>query len=136
MLGSNIYLIFNGNCREAMAFYKEAIGGDLQIMTFGESPDAGQFPKETHGRIMHACLSKAPMTVIMASDNMPGMPFTQGDNFSISLNCENIPESEKLFKALSRQAKKITMPLGETFWAVRFGMLTDKFGINWVVIAT
>ena len=132
MISSNTYLIFNGNCREAMNFYKQAIGGDLQLMTFGEAPGADKLPKGTEDRIVHAYLSKGPM-VIMASDNMPGMPHSQGNNFSISLNCETIPESEKLFAALGAQAQKITMPLGETFWAIRFAMLTDKFGVNWMI---
>src|SRR5262245_16232882 len=90
MKGCNAYLIFDGNCREAMEFYQKAINGDLQIMTFGEAPGADKFPQGSENRIMHACLTKGQM-VIMASDNMPGMPYSQGNNFSISLNCDDIP---------------------------------------------
>jgi len=116
-----------------MEFYKNAIGGgELEIMTFGESPERDQFPPGTENRIMHAFFRSGAM-VLMASDNMPGMEHSVGSNFSISLNCEDIQESEKLFAALSKGAQKITMPLGETFWAVRFGMLTDKFGVNWMI---
>jgi PhnB protein len=67
----------------------------------------------------------------MASDNMPGMPFTLGNNFSISIDCDTAEEIDKLFNALGENGK-VTMPLQKTFWAARFGMLTDQFGINWM----
>jgi PhnB protein len=62
---------------------------------------------------------------------MPGMLFQQGSNFSISIDCESVEETEKLFNAFGENGK-ITMPVQETFWAARFGMLTDQFGINWM----
>jgi PhnB protein len=126
----NVYLIFNGNCREAMTFYQKCLGADVQMMPFSEMP-GDKVPPEAKDRLMHARLTKGP-TVLMASDNMPGMPFHQGDNFSVSLNCESIQEIEKLFSALSEKGK-VTMPLQETFWAARFGMFTDQFGINWML---
>jgi len=126
----NAYLIFNGNCREAMTFYQKCLVADLQMIPFSDMP-GGNVPQEAQDRLMHARLTKGP-AVLMASDNMPGMPFHQGDNFSVSLNCESVQEIEKLFSALSEKGK-VTMPLQETFWAARFGMFTDQFGINWML---
>ena len=122
------YLIFNGNCREAMSFYAQCLGAELRQMTFADMP--GDAPKDAKDRIMHARLTKGS-AVLMASDNMPGMPFQQGNNFSVSVNCDSPQESETLFRAFSEHGT-VTMPLQETFWAARFGMLTDRFGINWM----
>ena len=123
------YLIFNGNCRQAMQFYAKCLNAELHMMSFGESP--GEIPKEAKDRVMHARLAKGA-AVVMASDNMPGMAFQQGDNFSIAVTCDNVDETDRIFNALADQGK-IKMPLQETFWAFRFGMLTDQFGINWMV---
>lgn len=122
------YLIFNGNCRDAMTFYKMCLDAELDIIPFSQAPtpmaaDAGD-------RTMHARLLKGK-GAIMASDNMPGMPFTQGNNFSISIDCDTAEEIDKLFNAFSENGN-VTMPLQKTFWAARFGMLTDQFGINWM----
>jgi PhnB protein len=128
----NTYLIFNGNCGEAMQFYAKCLGAELQLMKFGDMPEACPegAPEGTKDRIMHARLTKGK-TVLMASDNGPGMSFTQGNNFSISIDCESAQEVDKYFAALGDKGK-IKMPVQETFWAARFGMLTDKFGINWM----
>ena len=122
------YLTFNGNCREAMTFYEKCLGGELKLMTFGDSPM--DVPSGAKERIMHAALMNGD-NILMASDTMPGMPFQTGNNFSISLNCKTQIETERLFSVLAEDGK-ITMPLQETFWAERFGMVTDKFGINWM----
>jgi PhnB protein len=122
------YLTFDGNCREAMTFYAKCLGAELSLMPFSEMKE--NFPKEAKDRIMHARLTKGSPT-LMASDTMPGMPFQQGNNFSISVNCESVQEIESLFTAIGENGK-VTMPLQETFWAARFGMLTDRFGINWM----
>jgi PhnB protein len=122
------YLIFDGNCRDAMTFYKRCLEAELNIIPFTQAPDP--MPAEAKDRIMHARLTKGK-GVIMASDNMPGMPFTQGNNFSISVDCDTADEIDKLFNAFAENAN-VTMPLQKTFWAARFGMLTDQFGINWM----
>jgi PhnB protein len=122
------YLNFDGNCRDAMKFYERCLGGELQLAPFSEVP--GDFPKEAKDRIMHARLTKGS-AALMASDTMPGMPFKQGNNFSISIHCESLQELERLFTALGERGK-VTMPLQDTFWGARFGMLTDQFGINWM----
>lgn len=130
MVGINAYLTFNGNCREAMQFYQKCLGADLQLMTFGESDP--HCPAGMKDRIMHARLVKGS-AVLMASDVGPGMPFQQGiNNFSISLNFDNAPEIEKTYAALS-EGGHVTMALQETFWAARFGMLADRFGVNWML---
>ena len=132
MKDANTYLTFNGNCRDAMKFYADCLGAELQLMPFGEAPgpDGKPFAQEFRDRIMHARLSKGKVT-LMASDTMPGMPFQAGNNFSIALDCESGQEVDNLFNALS-QSGKVSMPPQETFWTGRFGMLTDQFGINWM----
>ena len=122
------YLTFDGTCRAAMEFYKNCFGAELYLLPFSEAP--GDFPNDAKDRIMHARLSKGA-AVLMASDAMPGMPFQQANNFAIATTCESPQEIEKLFAALSEKGK-VTMPLQETFWAARFGMLTDQFGVNWM----
>jgi PhnB protein len=123
------YLNFDGNAREAMEFYKTCLGAKLDIMTFGDSPM--QAPPGSEKRVMHARLTNGSLT-LMASDTMPGMPFQQGTNFSLTIECDTPQEVDKLFAALSAGGK-VTMPVQETFWASRFGMLTDKFGVNWML---
>jgi PhnB protein len=123
------YLNFDGNCREAMTFYKKCLDADLQMTPFSEVP--GDIPKEAKNRIMHARLAKGS-AVLMASDTLPGMPFQPGNNLWVTLDCESLPEIEKVFTALSEEAT-IRMPLQETFWAARYGMLTDRFGVNWML---
>ncbi len=125
----NTYLMFDGNCREAMKFYEKCLGGELHLVKFSETP--GDAPKEGGDRIMHARLAKGA-AVLMASDTMPGMPLQRGNNFSIAVDCESVEETDKLFNALAEKGK-ITMPPQETFWAARFGMLMDQFGINWML---
>ncbi|UOF00649.1 VOC family protein [Bdellovibrio reynosensis] len=126
----NTYLTFDGSCKEAMSFYQKCLEGELQMTTFGESNMPT--PPEAKDRVMHARMFKGGMTLIMASDTMPGMQCRQGDNFSISLTCENAGEAEKFFVSLS-EGGIVKMPLQETFWAEKFAMFTDKFGINWMI---
>lgn len=124
------YLTFEGKTREAMTFYKQCFGGDLQIMTFGEA-QVPNLPKGHENGVMHARLAKGPVS-LMASDTLPGMPFTQGNNFSITIIPESRREAEQLFKSLGDRGQ-VTMPLEKTFWAELFGMVTDRYGVNWMV---
>lgn len=125
------YLTFGTNCREAMNFYKGIFGGELQIMTMGEAPDSDKQPPEAKDLVMHAYL-KAPGFELMASDSMMGQTPKNGDSVTLTLGANSNEEAEKLFSALSAGGK-VTMPLEETFWAHRFGMLTDKYGFPWMV---
>src|SRR4029453_18968131 len=110
MKAGTIYLNFDGNCREAMKFYERCLGGELHLMPFSEAP--GDHPKEAKDRIMHARLVKGS-AVLMASDTMPGMPFRQGTNFSISIDCESLEDIDRLFNAFG-EGGKVTMPLQDT----------------------
>jgi PhnB protein len=124
------YLTFDGNAREAMTFYKKCLDAELHMMSFSEAKGQFDFPEEAKDRIMHARLTRGS-ALLMASDTMPGMPFRQGNNFSISIHCESRQEIEKLFASFSENGK-IGMPLQDTFWGAYFGMVTDQFGINWM----
>jgi PhnB protein len=123
-----IYLIFNGNCQEAMTFYKNCLDAELTMFPFSEAPEP--MPAEAKDRIMHARLAKGKAT-IMASDNMPGMSFMAGNNFSISIDCDSAEEIDTLFNALGENGT-VKMPLQKTFYAARFGMLTHQFSVNWM----
>jgi PhnB protein len=134
MKNMNPYLIFNGQCKDAMKFYEKCLGGVLYMSSYSDMPDekdCADLPQEYKGWIMHARLTIKSL-ILMASDTRPGMPVSQGDNFFISLDCESIEEAERLFNVL-RERGKVDMPLQETFFAVRFAMLTDQFGIKWML---
>ena len=123
------YLDFDGNCREAFDFYATAFNGSISMrMTYGESPMAGEMPPDTHGRIMHSQLQTAD-GILMGADGPPHAPSSSG---CVNLDVDTPAEAERLFTALSEGAA-IQMPLGETFWAHRFGMLTDRYGKAWMV---
>lgn len=123
------YLNFNGNAAEALAFYSKVLDGAVLFQqTFGESPM--ESPAEMKDKIMHATFKAGDLT-IMVSDCMPGQPLLAGTNVSLSLNFTDEAAIEKTFAAFS-EGSKITMPLQETFWGAKFGMLTDKFGFHWM----
>jgi PhnB protein len=125
----NVYLNFPGNCREAMEFYKKCLGGDLQLMPYSGSPM--KVPEGSGDLIIHARLANGK-AVVMASDSMPGRPIHTGNNFWVAVACESPKETDRIFAAMSEQAISVVMPPQETFWAARFAMLTDKFGVNWM----
>jgi len=128
MKAFNAYLIFNGNCREAMNFYAKSLDAELDLIIYSDSPC--EAAKAGGDKIMHARLQKGS-AILMASDGRPDQPANVGNNFLVSLDCENAPEIEKFFSALGEKGTVI-MPLQGTFWAARFGMLTDQFGVNWM----
>ncbi|MGE0526612.1 MAG: VOC family protein [Bdellovibrionales bacterium] len=128
MKAISTYLNFDGNCAEAMKFYQKCLKADLELMPFSEMP--GDVPPASKNRIMHARLTKGG-AVLMASDTMPGMPFTLGNNFSVSIHCESKAEVDEFLGAL-KEGGKVTMPAAEMFWGAYFGMCTDKFGVNWM----
>ncbi len=125
------YLTFDGNCRAAMEFYAKGLGAELMMMPFSQMPgEASPAIAAAGDRIMHARISKGH-TLLMASDGMPGMPFQQGNNFSVSITCESLDEIKQLFAALGENGT-VTMPLQDQFWGAHFGMLKDQFGIHWM----
>src|SRR5687768_397198 len=110
----NTYLVFDGNTREAMNFYKTCLGAELELTSFSDAKGQTEFPPEARDRIIHARLTKGS-AVLMTSDTLPGMPFQKGNNFSININCESRQEIERLFAAFSVNGK-VTMPLQDMFW--------------------
>jgi PhnB protein len=127
------HLHFDGNCRAAMEFYKQATGSDLFIMSFSEAPGNPDWvTPESRDRIMHSALKRGETLFLMAADNMPGSPFNEGNNISVCIECDSAEEIEAFFKALSAGGE-VTMPLQDMFWNARFGMCKDKFGIHWML---
>jgi len=125
----NTYLHFDGNCREAMSFYQQCLGGELQFVPYPD-PD-GSPATNREAKIMHSHILRDGVPLLMASDTSPVGPVHKGNNFSVSLDCESIEEIERLFKAVSNKGE-VRMPLSEMPWATRFGMLVDRFGIQWM----
>lgn len=126
----NVYLAFPGTCEEALIFYKTCFGGEITSMQrFGDSPVESS--EEHKQKIMHAEF-KADGMYFMASDGMPGQPVPSGEMVTLSINLSDGAEQERIFNSLA-EGGKVTMPLGETFWGAVFGMVTDKFGIPWML---
>ncbi len=128
---ANAYLNFNGNCEQAFRFYAEATGATIdQMMSFENSPMVDQMPPEARKMIIHASM-RIGDTVVMASD-APGERYQKPQGFSVSLVVDKTAEAEHVFAALS-SGGEVSMPLQQTFFAAGFGMLTDKFGVPWMV---
>ena len=129
------YLFFDGKCEEALDFYKSALGAKVEMMMrFKDSPEpvpAGMCAPGSENKVMHAAFHIGN-SLVMASDGMAGgKPEFKG--FSLSVNAANEAEADRMFGALGKGGK-VVMPLGKTFYSPRFGMVTDKFGVGWMVI--
>jgi PhnB protein len=124
------YLFFNGNCRDAMNFYKQCFGGTVELISYGDAPPNQNCDNAPKDQIMHASLSSHAFS-LMASDNPKSIP-AQGDNIDLFVECDSRAELQQLFQALSAGGA-IRMPLADTFWGSHFGMLTDKYGIHWML---
>ena len=126
----NPYLLFNGRCQEAFTFYAECLGGKIEAMLpHAGTPAEGHVPPEWREKIMHARLSLGE-DVIMGSDAPPGHFEPKG--FSVAIQLSDPAEADRIFQRLSAGGT-VTMPIQQTFWAVRFGMLVDRFGTPWMV---
>lgn len=125
------YLVFNNNCRDAMNFYHDVLGGNLQVMTMADSPMKDQVLPGAENLVMHAFL-QADGFAIMASDGMVGAPPVNGDSVQLALGVNSNEDADSIFGKLAAGGS-IQMPIQETFWAHRYGQLTDKFGIHWMV---
>jgi len=123
------YLFFDNNCREVMTFYQECLGGELNLMTIAQSPMADQMPHMAD-LIMHACLTNGDLT-LMASDNCMGEPIPKGKNVTLSLSCSSEEEVHDVYAKLSAGGKANSLPKKE-FWGDVFGMLTDRYGQDWM----
>ncbi|MFB2771574.1 VOC family protein [Pelatocladus sp. BLCC-F211] len=127
----NPYLFFNGQCEAAFKFYEQCLGGKIvSLMTYGESPMAEQTPPEQLNKIMHVLLCVGDQE-LMGSDAPPEM-FEQPKGFYVSLQFNDPVEAERIFKTLAENGT-VRMPLQQTFWADRFGMLVDQFGTPWMI---
>jgi len=128
------YLFFNGNCEEAVEFYRTALGAEVEMMMrFKESPDApppGMVPPGYEHKIMHTSF-RVGQTTVMASDGCETEQ-VKFKGFSLSLAVSSEAEADRYFAALA-EGGKVSMPLGKTFWSPRFGMLEDRFGIGWMI---
>lgn len=135
MLGTDIYLHFNGQSEEAFTFYKSIFGGEfLTASRYGDMAGGEKMNAKDQSRMMHISLKIPPNTTLMASDLPSGddQSFRPGNNFHICLQAESEKEADKLFKALSKDGR-IEMPMNKTFWGAYFGMAEDKFGILWMI---
>ena len=127
----NPYLTFDGRCEAAFKFYERCLGARIDAMlTHGNSPMAEQVPAAWRNKIMHARLLLGD-TILMGSD-APPEHYEEPKGFSVSLGVDQPAEAERIFKALSENGT-VRMPLQQTFWAARFGMLVDQFGIPWMI---
>jgi PhnB protein len=127
----NPYLVFNGRCEAAFKFYEQNLGGKMEMMmTYGESPMAEQCTPESRDKIMHACL-RVDNNLLMGSDGPAGYD-EEAKGFYVSLGIDDPAEAERLFQVLLEKGT-VHMPIQETFWATRFGMLVDQFGTPWMV---
>ena len=125
------YLAFNGTCAEAFRTYAKILGGKLEMMKNGESPVADQTPSDQRDRILHARLDIGGGAVVMGSD-APPQYFSKPQGFSVAIGVKTTSEGERIFRALA-EGGEVKMPFAKTFWAERFGMCIDRFGIPWMV---
>ncbi|GAA1137354.1 MULTISPECIES: VOC family protein [Microbacterium] len=131
MANLNPYLSFRDNAREAMEFYQVVLGGDLDVNVFAEFPDMLQDPSEKD-LVMHAQLTTPDGLVLMASDTPSAMPYVTPQGFSVSLSGTSADATRAVWDGLADGAT-ITMPLDVAPWGGLFGMLVDRFGVNWML---
>lgn len=125
------YLMFNGNCRDAMTFYQKTFGGELTITTYGETEP--KTAPEHKNEVIHGMLVNGA-TVIMASDTMPGERINPGNDVWLTLACDNPAEVDTVYAVLVAQGTP-NQPPHDAFWGDRFAMVTDRFGVRWMLDA-
>ncbi len=126
------YLFFDGRADEAIAFYKKAVGATPKmLMRFKDAPDQSMVTPESRDKVMHAAVDIGDTTVLMSDGHCAGQ--TEFKGFSLAYSVPSEAEADRVFGALS-DGGKVTMPLAKTFFSPRFGMLTDKFGIGWMIM--
>lgn len=125
------YLFFDGRCDEALEFYRRTFGAEvLMVHRFKDSPDGGMRPPGSDDKVMHASFRLGDQTILASDGGCTGKPGFQG--FSLSLNLPSDAQAERLFAALA-DGGQVQMPLTKTFFASRFGMVADRFGVSWMI---
>jgi PhnB protein len=131
MMNVTPYLSFNGQCEEAFKLYEQCLGGKIAfMMTWGDSPMAGETPPGWGKKIMHSTLNLGD-NILQGADSLAEQ-YQKPQGFSISVGISDAAEAERIFNTLAENGT-VQMPLEETFWALRFGMLVDQFGIPWLI---
>ena len=126
------YLFFDGRCDDALNFYKTALGAKVDmLMRFKEAPDQSMVSPDSKDKVMHAAVHIGDTQVLMSDGRCQGKPSFQG--FSLTVNAPDDAAAERQFNALA-EGGQVQMTMSETFFALRFGMLADKFGVGWMVI--
>ncbi|PYT04963.1 MAG: VOC family protein [Acidobacteria bacterium] len=127
----NPMLTFNGQCEAAFKFYEQCLGGKIQtMMTWGESPMADQVSSELRDKIIHATLIVGDTA--LGGGDAPPDGYEEPRGISVTIQIDDTADAERIFRSLS-EGGTVTMPLQQTFWAARFGMVVDRFGIPWMV---
>ncbi len=132
----NTYLLFNGQCEAAFNLYKSVFGKEFEAISFfGDMPEqpGKPLPEEDKKRVMHVTLPISAETRLMGSDSTTESgDVVFGNNFSVSIDCDSPEEADRFYHAL-KQGGRDVMPMNKTFWGAYFGMLTDRFGVNWMI---
>jgi PhnB protein len=125
------HLVFGGQCEAAFQFYERCLSGKIVTMlAYGNSPMAETVPPEWRGKILHATLTVGDST-LMGADAVPEQ-YERPRGFHVTLGIDNVGEAERVYRALAENGT-VQMPLQQTFWAVRFGVLVDQYGISWEI---
>jgi PhnB protein len=126
------YLFFDGRCDEALDFYKKTLGATVDmLMRFKEAPDQSNVTPDSREKVMHCAFHVGDTQVLASDGHCAGKPTFQG--FGLALTAKDDAEAERLFADLGNGGQ-VQMPMGETFFATRFGMVADKFGVGWMVL--
>ncbi len=125
------YLSFNGNCTEAMNFYKNALNADLEIQTLGQSPMADQTPAEMKDRVLHSALTKGDLSIYASDMIRPDDKYIPGGMVALSIMCDSEDQIHTFYNNLCQDGTP-SDPLTDTSWGAIFGTLTDKFGVRWM----
>jgi PhnB protein len=125
------HLHFQGNCREAFEFYAATLGGRIVFaMTYGEAPGADEYPPDWRGKVIHGRLDLGHQAI--TGCDVPGERYQKPQGFNLMIGIDEPADAERVFRTLA-EGGAVTMPCQETFWALRFGMCTDRYGIPWMV---
>jgi PhnB protein len=127
----NPYLTFNGQCESALRFYERCLDGKIVVMiTYGESPLAEQGPPGWEKKIVHATFAVGDQ--VLGAGDVPPESYQKPQGFSVTLNIDTATEADRIFNMLAEKGT-VQMPVQETFWATRFGMVVDQFGTPWMI---